>query len=61
MEITTVVLGNQRIKSIDELNEVLAAWESDRNSRQKGVNWQFSTQDARIKLKRLYPTPLFSE
>ena len=54
-------LGNQRIKSIDELNEILAVWESDRNSRQKGVNWQFSTQDARIKLKRLYPTPLFSE
>jgi transposase len=53
-------LGNQRIKSIDELNEILAAWEIDRNSRQKGVNWQFSTEDARIKLKRLYPTPLFS-
>ena len=53
-------LGNQRIKSIDELNEILAAWEIDRNLRQKGVNWQFSTEDARIKLKRLYPTPLFS-
>jgi hypothetical protein len=53
-------LGNQRIKSIDELNEILAAWEIDRNSRQKGVNWQFSTEDARVKLKRLYPTPLFS-
>ena len=53
-------LGDQRIKSIDELNETLAAWEIDRNLRQKGVNWQFSTEDARIKLKRLYPTPLFS-
>lgn len=54
-------LGNRRIKSIDELNEWIRAWEVDRNTRQKGVNWQFTTQDARIKLKRLYPTPLFSE
>jgi transposase len=53
-------LGNQRIKSIDELNENLNAWEMDRNSRQKGVNWRFTAEDARIKLKRLYPTPLFS-
>jgi transposase len=52
-------LGNQRIKSIEELNEMLMAWEVDRNMRQKGVNWQFAAQDARIKLKRLYPTPLF--
>jgi transposase len=52
-------LGNQRIKSIEELNEILTAWEADRNMRQKGVNWQFTAEDARIKLKRLYPTPLF--
>ena len=54
-------LGNQRIKSITELNELLLAWEIDRNARQKGVNWQFTAEDARVKLKRLYPTPLFSE
>ena len=54
-------LGNHRINSIDELNERLRAWEVDRNARQKGVNWQFTTDDARIKLKRLYPTPLFPE
>ena len=54
-------LGNQRIKSINELNEILVAWEIDRNTRQKGVNWQFTAEDARIKLKRLYPTPIFSE
>ena len=53
-------LGNQRISTIEELNEMLQAWEIDRNSRQKGVNWQFTAEDARIKLKRLYPTPLFS-
>jgi transposase len=54
-------LGKQRVNSIEELNEILAAWEVDRNARQKGVNWQFSMEDARIKLKRLYPTPIFSE
>ena len=52
-------LGKQRIEDIEELNEIITAWEMDRNKRQKGVNWQFTMEDARIKLKRLYPTPLF--
>ena len=33
----------------------VAAWETARNAQQKGVDWQFTTADARIKLKRLYP------
>ena len=37
------------------LQEQVAAWESDRNSKQKGADWQFATADARTKLKRLYP------
>ena len=57
--LSTQCLGKQRISNVDELNEILSAWEVDRNARQKGVNWQFTTEDARIKLKRLYPTPLF--
>ncbi|MFT5700032.1 MAG: hypothetical protein ACI8ZB_005521, partial [Desulforhopalus sp.] len=32
------------------------AWEADRNGMKAKVNWQFTTEDARIKLKRLYPT-----
>ena len=52
-------LGKRRINSIESLNEILAAWQSDRNARQKGVDWQFTNEKARIKLKRLYPTPLF--
>jgi hypothetical protein len=48
-------LGDLRIPKIAELNERLAYWEEDRNSRQVGVNWQFTEDDARIKLKRLYP------
>jgi hypothetical protein len=54
-------IGNQRIGNIDELNRLLSAWEVDRNTRQKGVNWQFTEDDARVKLKRLYPTPIFTD
>jgi transposase len=54
-------LGKQRISRIEELNEMLSSWEADCNVRQKGVNWQFTAEDARIKLKRLYPTPLFHD
>ena len=48
-------LGNQRIKEVEHLNEVLGAWEVSRNRRQKGIIWQFKTGDARTKLYRLYP------
>ena len=54
-------LGNRRINSVDFLNEILSYWQLDRNSRQKGVNWQFTNEQARIKLKRLYPKPLFDK
>ena len=54
-------LGDHRISSLEELNSIISDWELDRNTRQKGVNWQFTTEDARIKLKRLYPTPLFDD
>jgi hypothetical protein len=52
-------LGRHRINSVEALNEILEQWQLDRNARKKGVNWQFTAEDARIKLKRLYPTPLF--
>lgn len=38
-----------------ELAEAVAAWETSRNNQQKGVNWRFTTEDARTKLKHLYP------
>ena len=52
-------LGRKRVNSVVALNEILDDWQSDRNARQKGVNWHFTNEKARIKLKRLYPTPLF--
>jgi len=45
----------RRIPSIAELSHELSAWVQARNDGQKGVDWQFTTSDARIKLKRLYP------
>ena len=51
-------LGDRRIPSISVLNKELSAWETRRNVNQKGVDWQFTTADARTKLKSLYPTIL---
>ena len=47
---------NRRIDSIDILRDEVAAWQASRDSIQARVNWQFTTDDARVKLKRLYPT-----
>jgi len=40
---------------MDALNDILSAWHLKRIASQKGVSWQFTTDDARIKLKHLYP------
>jgi hypothetical protein len=46
---------DRRIGSAARLKQVVAAWEEERNERQVGVDWRFTTATARIKLKRLYP------
>ena len=45
----------KRIAIFGQLNEMLGAWSAPRNARAVGADWQFRTEDARIKLKRLYP------
>jgi len=45
----------QMIPDNQTLQQEAGAWEADRNASQTGVDWQFTTADARIKLKRLYP------
>ena len=52
---TAQCLGQRRIPDLQTMNAELAAWYARRNQSQKGVDWQFTTHDARIKLKRLYP------
>jgi hypothetical protein len=46
---------DRRMPDIETLRHETQAWEHRRNERHKGVDWQFTTQNARIKLKRLYP------
>ena len=46
---------DRRIDDIQFLSEELSAWESKRNSNGKTVDWHFTAQDARIKLRSLYP------
>jgi hypothetical protein len=45
-----------RIGSQTELEREVAAWQAKRNAREVGINWRFTTADARIKLKHLYPS-----
>lgn len=53
--LTIQCLLGVRIPSIDDLNRTLTAWHKYRNASQKGVSWQFTSEEARIKLKHLYP------
>ncbi|MCL2107276.1 MAG: IS630 family transposase [Oscillospiraceae bacterium] len=53
--LTIQCLGKTRIPSLETLNKKLLAWHTDRNAAQRGVDWHFSTDNARIKLKHLYP------
>ena len=47
---------DRRIPDKQTLIEEVAAWEDDRNKNHAKADWQFTTANARIKLKRLYPT-----
>jgi len=46
---------DRRISDLDVLNTELAAWQHATNTDQRQVDWQFTTDDARIKLRHLYP------
>ncbi len=46
---------DRRIESTEELLRELEPWTGERNDRGVGVDWRFTTADARIKLRRLYP------
>ena len=46
---------HRRIPDKDKLTEEVAAWQADRNKKHTKADWQFTTADARVKLKRLYP------
>jgi len=45
-----------RMETLDQVETAVAAWQNHRNNRNAKINWQFTTEDARVKLRRLYPT-----
>jgi hypothetical protein len=47
---------DRRIANKQTLIEEVAAWQDSRNEHHAKADWQFTTADARVKLKRLYPT-----
>ena len=61
-EIELSILARQcleeRMENQERLAKATAAWERTRNAAATRINWRFTTADARIKLKHLYPQPL---
>jgi transposase len=47
---------NRRIDNINTIKEEVEAWKEHRNNGNSKINWRFTTDDSRIKLKRLYPS-----
>ncbi len=47
---------NRRIGDWNTLRQEIAAWTARRNQQNSKINWRFTTEDARIKLKKLYPS-----
>ena len=47
---------NRHIATMDKIKQQVAAWQEHRNNKNSKINWQFTTPDARIRLKRLYPS-----
>lgn len=46
---------SERIPSLAEMRKEVSAWEVERNAMGSKIDWRFTSADARIKLKRLYP------
>jgi hypothetical protein len=47
---------NRHIATMEEMKSEVEAWQTTRNNKESTINWQFTSKDARIKLKRLYPS-----
>ncbi len=47
---------DRRIPDTTKLTEEVAAWQENRNKHHAKAGWQFTIADARVKLKRLYPS-----
>jgi len=47
---------NRRMDSLDQVTAAVSAWQKRRDNAKAKIKWQFTTRDARVKLRRLYPT-----
>ncbi len=47
---------NRRMDSLDQVSAAVAAWQTRSDNAKAKINWQFTTRDARVRLRRLYPT-----
>ena len=47
---------NRHIADIKKIEEEVQAWQSNRNNKNSKINWQFTNKEARVKLKKLYPS-----
>lgn len=53
--LTSQCLAGRRIGELKDLQSEIKAWTDKTNSKQRGIDWRFKINDARAKLKRLYP------
>ena len=49
---------NRRIDNMKTMKQEVYAWKEHRNNKKAIINWQFTNKEARVRLKRLYPTIL---
>lgn len=54
---TRQCIAGRRIETIEMLRGETAAWSDYTNEKKRGVDWQFTTENSRTKLKNLYPNP----
>lgn len=47
---------NRHIPDLETVIKEVDAWQKDRNNKKNKINWQFTTTDSRVKLKKLYPS-----
>lgn len=53
--LTSQCLADRRIGELELLQSEIGTWSAKTNTKQRGVDWQFQVDDARTKLKKLYP------
>ena len=47
---------NRHTSTIEKITEQVDAWQTNRNTKNKKINWQYTNREARVKLKKLYPS-----